>query len=76
MGSEAIHSITAIFTALVGVAIVAVLVSKNANTSGVINSGFSGFSQALGTAVSPITGGGGLGSFGSYNTGNINLSGF
>lgn len=57
-------SITTVLLAIVGVAVIAVLVSKNANTSGVINAGGSAFSQGLGTAISPITGGGGL-SFGN-----------
>jgi hypothetical protein len=43
--------------AIIGVAIVAVLVSKNANTTGVIGAIGKAFSGALGTAVSPITGG-------------------
>lgn len=58
-------SITTILLAIVGVAIVAVLVSKNANTSGVINAGGSAFAQDLGTAISPVTGSGGGLSFGN-----------
>ncbi|MEM4066703.1 MAG: hypothetical protein QXV17_07575 [Candidatus Micrarchaeaceae archaeon] len=50
--------IVTIATAIVGVAIIAVLVSKNANTSGVIQSAGQAFSQSLGVAVSPVTGGG------------------
>lgn len=64
-------AIASILTAIVGVAILAVLVSKNANTAGVLTAGFGGFSTALGTAVSPVTGGG-FGSVGSFN--NLNLS--
>lgn len=56
--------IVTILVAIIGVATLSVIVSKNANTSGVISAGFSGFSQALGAAVSPITGGGGIGGFG------------
>lgn len=51
-----VSSVTSVLLAIVGVAIIAVLVSKNANTSGVISSGGSAFSQDLGTALSPITG--------------------
>lgn len=58
MGDQLIVSITSILTAIVGVAIIAVLVSKNANTSGVISAGGSAFSQDLSTALSPVTGGG------------------
>lgn len=45
---------------LVTVALLAVFLSKNSNTSGVISSFFQGFNASLGTAVSPITGGGGV----------------
>lgn len=56
MNENMIESIVTIATAIVGVAILAVLVSKKSNTSGVIQSAASGFSNALGTAVSPVTG--------------------
>lgn len=42
--------------AIVGVAVLAILVSDKSNTSGVIQSIASGFSNALGTAESPVTG--------------------
>jgi hypothetical protein len=57
MGGAA-EKITTIAVAIVGVAILAVLVSKNANTSGVIKAAGGAFSQALGVAISPVTGGG------------------
>lgn len=63
MGSEVISGVVTIATAIVGIAIIAVLVSKNANTGGVISAATSGFSQDISAAVSPITGGGGLSSF-------------
>lgn len=54
------NSITeAIVTVLLmigGIALAATLVSRNANTSGVLQAGFSGFSNALATAQSPVTG--------------------
>lgn len=56
------NSITAVATAIVGLAIIATLVSKNANTSGVINAASTGFAGALRAAQAPVTGGGGLGS--------------
>lgn len=49
---------------IVGVATLAVLVSKNAQTPQVLQSAGSAFSAALGAATAPVTGGG-LGSFGS-----------
>lgn len=50
------EAIVSIATAIVGVAMLAVLVSKNSNTTGVIQSAASGFSNALSTAESPVTG--------------------
>lgn len=46
--------IVTILVAIIGVATLSVIVSKNANTAGVIGAGFSGFSQALSAAVSPL----------------------
>lgn len=51
-----ISAIVQIATAIIGVAILAVLVSKNANTEGVIKAGAGGFTQALQAAISPISG--------------------
>jgi hypothetical protein len=51
-----------VLMAIIGVAILAVIVSKNSNTTGVLSAGSSAFSGALGTALSPITGGSGLSS--------------
>lgn len=56
-----INSVVSILTAIVGVAILALLVSKNANTSGVITAGGSAFSSALSSAEAPVTGGSGIG---------------
>ncbi|HEY6018431.1 MAG TPA: hypothetical protein VIY48_00570 [Candidatus Paceibacterota bacterium] len=64
--------IVAILTAIIGVAIIAVIVSNRSNTSNVISSAANAFSEALGTAVSPITGtaNAGMGGF----TGGLNSS--
>lgn len=48
--------ITTIFLAIVGVATLAVLVSRRANTTGVINSSSSAFNTGLATAEGPVTG--------------------
>ena len=53
--------LVAIATAIVGVAVVAVLVSRNSQTPMVIGAAGQSFAQALGAAVSPVTGGGMLG---------------
>lgn len=68
MSESLVTSVVTVLTAIVGVAIIAVLVSKNANTAGVLTAGGSAFSQALGTAISPVTGGS-LGSFSSLGAG-------
>jgi hypothetical protein len=60
MQSHLGEQIVTILTAIVGVAIIAVLVSRNANTAGVISAAASGFATALKAATAPVTGGGGL----------------
>lgn len=60
----AMEKIATIGVAIVGVATLAVLVSRGARTPEVIASAGKAFSQALGVAVSPVTGGGGLGGVG------------
>ncbi len=64
MGGKIGEQISVILIAIIGVATLAVVLSKNSNTTGVISAGAQGFSQALSTALSPITGAGTLGSFG------------
>lgn len=65
MENQLVTSVVTVLMAIIGVAIIAVLVSKQANTTGVISAGAAGFSQSLATALSPVVGGGGLGlSFG------------
>lgn len=41
---------------IIGVALLAVIVSKNSNTAGVIQASASGFGNALDVAISPVTG--------------------
>lgn len=53
--NDVMHSIVAIFAGITGVAILAVLVSKNSNTTGVIQATGAAYSQSLATALSPIT---------------------
>lgn len=59
--SELWQGVITIASAIVGLAILAVLVSNSANTSGVIQSAAGGFAEDLSAAVSPVTGGGGFG---------------
>lgn len=73
MSEQLFTSIASILTAIVGVAIISVLVSKNANTAGVLSAGGSAFAQDLSVAISPVTGGGVVGGF-SGNSLNLNGS--
>jgi PRD1 phage membrane DNA delivery len=57
MSDQLITSVVTVLTAIVGVAIIATLVSKNAQTPQVLQAGGQAFSAALGTALSPVTGG-------------------
>ena len=54
--NSATEQVVTVAVAIVGVAILAVLVSKNSNTATVIKSAGDAFSGALAVAVSPITG--------------------
>jgi hypothetical protein len=56
MSSELITATASVLLAIIGVAIIAVIVSKNSNTAQVITTGGSGFASALSCALSPITG--------------------
>lgn len=58
------ENVVVILLAIVGVAVLAVVVSKNSNTTNVIGAISSGFSQSLQAALSPITGSTGISSFG------------
>lgn len=55
------EQIVVVAIAIIGVAILAVLVSKNSNTANVISSFGNAFSNSLKAAISPITGAGSLG---------------
>ena len=60
MGNQVIEGLVAIATAVIGVAIIAVLVGKNSQTSSVIKQAGSSFSSILQAAVSPVGGGSGI----------------
>lgn len=60
-----VTSVVTVLMAIIGVAIIAVLVSPRSETANVLQAGGSAFSGVLGSALSPVNGGGGgLGSFG------------
>lgn len=78
--NEATTALVTIATGILGVAFLAVLVSRNANTPGVLSAGGSAFAQALGAATAPVTGassGVGAGSIGNIQApfGNLGLGG-
>jgi hypothetical protein len=56
MADNLISSLVTVVTAIIGIAIIAVLVSNKAQTAGVIGAGGNAFSQAIEAAVSPVTG--------------------
>lgn len=67
MREELVTSIVTVLTAIIGVAILAVLVSSKAQTANVISAGAQGFAADLGAALSPVSGSG-------LNIGGINFT--
>lgn len=61
MGDQLIASVVTVLTAIIGLAIIAVLVSKNADTSRVITSGGNAFTSAISAATNPFSGTSGFG---------------
>lgn len=51
-------TISVVALSIVGVASLALLVSRNSNAVGVINASANAFTGSLGVALSPVTGGG------------------
>lgn len=51
-----VDGVVSIAVAIVGVALLAVLVSRNANTAGVFTAGGNAFATALGAATGPVSG--------------------
>ena len=62
---NALGQIATVATAIVGVAILAVLVSRNSQTPQVIRSAGEAFSNSLRAATGPVIGGSSLGTIGS-----------
>lgn len=54
--NNAVSGLVTIITAIIGVAIVAVIVSKNADTANVITSGGNALSSVLKAATGPVSG--------------------
>jgi PRD1 phage membrane DNA delivery len=56
MGDHFVQGLVTVASAIVGVAIIAVLVSQHANTSSVISSAGNAFANDLTAAVAPVSG--------------------
>ena len=56
MGRELFEPVVTIFAGIIGIAIIAVLVSQKSNTAGVFAAAGGAFSNAVSAAVSPVTG--------------------
>ncbi len=64
MTENMISAIVTVAVAIVGIAILAVLVSRQSNTAGVVQAAAGGLAQDIGAAVSPVTGQGATFNFG------------
>lgn len=78
--SQLTEAIVTIFTAIIGVAILSVLVSRNSQTAGVLTAFGQTFANSLSAATAPVTGkatapnvGGGWQGFGGIPMGNMSL---
>ena len=71
MDDKFVSGIIGILTAVIGVSIIAVLVSSQAKTGDVITAGGNAFTSILKAAVSPVTSSGGS----SLNTGLVGGNG-
>ena len=67
MSDQLIGGVVTVATAIIGVAIIAVLVGSNAQTSQVIQSAGQAFSGALGAAEAPVTSGNFMGGVAGLN---------
>ena len=54
--NEVLRDLTTVLLAIIGVAVLALIVSRRSNTVGVVNAGSSAFNTGLATAEGPVTG--------------------
>lgn len=54
--NQLVNSVTVLLSAIVGVAILSVILSKNSNTTSVISAGTTGFGNLLKAAEGPVSG--------------------
>ncbi len=57
MGDKLVEGVVAIATAVIGIAIIAVLVGRQSQTPSVISAAGNAFSSSIGAAVKPVSGG-------------------
>jgi hypothetical protein len=62
MGQQTISGVVTVLSAIVGLGILSVIVSKNADTANIVGTASRGFSSAITAAEGPV-----LGSFGGLN---------
>ena len=65
MHDSLFNSVVTLGAAIISLAVIAVLVSRNSSTPDVIRAATQGFAADIGAAVSPITGGSGFANFGN-----------
>lgn len=58
MSDQLVTAIVSIVLAIIGLAALSVVLSKNANTTGVLQSASAGLSTDIGAAVAPVSGSG------------------
>lgn len=61
MGRELLETITSIVTAIIGLAVISVLLSDRAKTTSVISAGAGGLAEDIEAATSPVSGGSSIG---------------
>lgn len=60
MGEQAISGLITVATAIIGVAIIATLVSRNAQTANILGAAGSALSRGISAATAPVTGASGF----------------
>lgn len=74
MSDHIITGIVTLLTAIIGVAVIATLVSKQAQTGQVIQAGSQGFASILTAALTPVAGSQGFGNLAGLGGGGLNLT--
>ena len=70
--NQLVNSLTVLLAAIIGVAILSVILSKNSNTTAVIQAGSQGFGSLLTAAEAPVSGS----SFGGFTGAATSFGGY